>query len=88
MNGFSALLSPSDVAALRRHPLVAAVVPSRVVQSALTRSPAFLNLPDSLWKAAGGDANAGAGVVVGIIDTGIWPENPFFSDVSEHARGA
>ena len=81
-NAFAARLTPLLVRRLQRHPLVAAVEPSRIVKPSLTRSPQFLNLDTSLWVTAGGQSSAGAGVVVGVVDTGIWPENPFFTDVS------
>ncbi|MFC9492248.1 S8 family serine peptidase, partial [Streptomyces hydrogenans] len=32
-----------------------------------------------MWKALGGTAEAGKGIVIGDIDTGIWPENPSFA---------
>ena len=46
-----------------------------------TFSPEFLGLtkPGGVWSQLGGQATAGAGVVVGIVDSGIWPENPAFS---------
>jgi subtilisin family serine protease len=34
----------------------------------------------NIWPTLGGQDNAGSNVVVGIIDTGIWPESPFFVD--------
>ena len=34
----------------------------------------------TVWPSLGGSANAGSNVVVGVIDTGVWPENPFFVD--------
>ena len=42
----------------------------------------FLGLTKSdggLWSRLGGGPNAGHGVIVGDIDTGIWPEDPSFS---------
>ena len=46
-----------------------------------TYSPEFLGLPapGGIWSQLGGPTNAGAGLVVGVIDTGIWPENPSFA---------
>ena len=44
-------------------------------------SPSFLGLdgPGGLWSQLGGNRRAGAGVVVGVIDTGIWPESKSFA---------
>ncbi|MDQ1625506.1 MAG: hypothetical protein QOJ49_1004, partial [Actinomycetota bacterium] len=45
-----------------------------------TDSPAFLGLSKTggLWSQLGGAKNAGAGTVVGVVDTGIWPESEAF----------
>jgi len=40
----------------------------------------FLGLPDGLWARLGGPDHAGEGVVVGVIDGGIYPEHPSFAD--------
>ncbi|QHF23576.1 S8 family serine peptidase [Rathayibacter sp. VKM Ac-2804] len=44
-------------------------------------STSFLGLegPDGVWSAVGGPGRAGEGVVVGVIDSGIAPENPSFA---------
>ena len=34
----------------------------------------------NVWPTLGGQDNAGSNVVVGVIDTGVWPENPYFVD--------
>jgi len=47
------------------------------VQSNL--SPDFIDA-DRLWKSSGGVANAGEGVILAVLDSGIWPEHPSFSD--------
>ncbi|MET0734991.1 MAG: hypothetical protein ABWY55_05015, partial [Microbacterium sp.] len=36
---------------------------------------------DKVWPSLGGRDKAGAGVIVGVIDTGIWPEHPMLADV-------
>jgi subtilisin family serine protease len=41
--------------------------------------PQWIGAP-TVWDALGGQENAGEGVIVGVIDTGIWPENPSFAD--------
>jgi hypothetical protein len=35
---------------------------------------------DAVWPSLGGRDEAGAGVIVGVIDTGIWPEHPMLAD--------
>lgn len=42
-------------------------------------SPEFIGAP-TVWNSLGGQENAGEGVIVGILDTGIWPEHPSMSD--------
>ncbi|CAI7883621.1 unnamed protein product [Closterium sp. NIES-54] len=81
-NGFAASLSLQQVRRLERHPAVAAVTRSRRVTPLTTDSPTFLGMraPGSLWPANGGQGKAGDGMVVGVVDTGIWPEHPSFSD--------
>ena len=45
------------------------------------KSVDFLGLsgPDGVWSKLGGSDDAGRGVVVGVIDTGIWPESASFA---------
>src|SRR6266542_4037528 len=33
----------------------------------------------AVWPALGGSSNAGSNVIVGVLDTGIWPEHPMVS---------
>lgn len=78
LNGFSALLSPEQAATLAANKKVLLVLPDELHQPQTDSSPAFLGL-----SAPGGAyANGvdGQGVVVGVIDTGIWPEHPSFAD--------
>ena len=32
-----------------------------------------------VWPSLGGSANAGSNVIVGVIDTGVWPEHPMLA---------
>ena len=81
VNGFSATLSPAQAADLAADPAVAHVTPDEIVHPAATTAPAFLGLDgeDGVWEEIGGVENAGRGTVVGILDTGIAPENPAFA---------
>ncbi|CAI5934943.1 unnamed protein product [Closterium sp. NIES-64] len=79
-NGFAARLTARQLWRLRRHPAVASVRASRVFRRQTSDSPQFLGLPGKVWPAVGGQSKAGEGTVVGIVDTGIWPEHPSFSD--------
>ncbi len=45
----------------------------------MNRSPTLINAP-TLWAADGGQSNAGAGIKIGIIDTGIDQTHPFLTD--------
>jgi len=58
---------------------VEAVYLDELMQPDTEVSPGFIGAP-TVWSALGGQENAGEGVVVGMLDTGIWPEHPSFSD--------
>jgi subtilisin family serine protease len=58
---------------------VAAVQQDVLRQKLTDASPAFIGAT-SLYPQLGGDKNAGKGVIVGVIDTGAWPEHPSFAD--------
>lgn len=78
LNGFSALISHDEAVALAARPEVALVMPDVMRQPTTDASPEFLGL-----TVPGGAYDSGVegdGVVVGVIDTGIWPEHPSFAD--------
>ncbi|HEX9866497.1 MAG TPA: S8 family peptidase [Acidimicrobiia bacterium] len=78
-NGFSALLTEAEADALSTQKGVASVVRDELHQLHTTNSPHFLGLDDRRGAYASG--YTGEGVVVGVIDTGIWPEHPSFEDL-------
>lgn len=80
-NGVAAELTARQAGRLAKMAGVVAVTKDELKTPDTTDSPAFLGLdaPGGLWSQLGGPANAGAGVVVGVIDTGIWPESEAFA---------
>lgn len=79
-SAFAARLLPSHVAELRGHPAVASVHEDVLHPLHTTRSPLFLHLPPyTAPSPAQGDAGS-SDVIVGVLDTGVWPESPSFGD--------
>jgi subtilisin family serine protease len=39
-----------------------------------------LDSPGGLWDQVGGVGHAGEDIIIGVVDSGIWPESPSFSD--------
>ncbi|ONI72534.1 hypothetical protein BWI15_18475 [Kribbella sp. ALI-6-A] len=82
LNAFVADLTGQQAAQLSTTAGVVSVVPDQLRQALDDKKPAdFLKLSGSqgVWKKLGGQADAGQGVVVGIVDTGIWPESASLS---------
>ena len=81
LSGFSADLSGEQVVALRKLPSVLSVRAEKLVKVDTVQTPAFLGLSGrhGQWAQHGGPAKAGKNIVIGDIDTGIWPENPSFA---------
>jgi subtilisin family serine protease len=81
-NGLSASLTSAQANALARTSGVARLTRDTMRTVDTSLSPEFLGLsaPGGLWsQLPGGAAGAGQGVIVGVIDTGIWPESPSFA---------
>ena len=80
-NGVAADLSAAQATELAKTAGVLALTKDALSQPTTTYSPEFLGLSarKGLWSQLGGNKNAGAGLVVGVIDSGIWPENPSFA---------
>lgn len=79
-HGFAARLDEDEAERMAEAAGVLAVLPETVLQLHTTRSPDFLGIgpeiSNSIWAAGLADHD----VVVGVLDTGIWPESPSFSD--------
>ena len=78
MNGFAAVLTAEQAEEMARQEGVVKVMDDVMRQPDTDSSPTFLGLTEAggAWL-TGYD---GEGVVVGIIDSGIWPEHPSFAD--------
>jgi hypothetical protein len=82
LNGFTAELSSQQANKLKNAPGVVSVVKDSLRQPTDDRnSTDFLRLSgrDGVWASLGGTGKAGRGVVVGVIDSGIWPESRSFA---------
>lgn len=78
LNGFAAELTRDQVKELRARPDIALVERSTTQRPDSVDSAHFLGA-DQAWAAVGGPEDAGSGTVIGVIDSGIWPENPSFA---------
>ncbi len=81
INGMSVLMPAGAIARLRADARVKAVYPIRRYQLHLDTSNPLMNAP-AFWTSLGGDSNAGKGVKIADIDTGVDFSNPMFSDSS------
>ena len=81
-NGFAARMTSGQAAQLKKTAGIQAVTTDRLAKLDTSTTPTFLGLDASggLWEQLGGVEKAGEDVIVGVVDTGIWPEHPSFSD--------
>jgi subtilisin family serine protease len=77
--GVSAILPANKIGELLKMDGVVAVQQDTLRQPLTDSSGAFIGAT-SVYPRLGGTRNAGKGVIVGIIDTGAWPEHPSFAD--------
>ncbi|CAL5085972.1 unnamed protein product [Urochloa decumbens] len=78
MHGFAVQLTGDEARSMSGAEGVTGVYEDRVVHHLTTRTPGFLGLDPGFgaWR----DTDSGDGVIIGIVDSGIWPESPSFSD--------
>ena len=77
--GFQAMVPANRAKDLLSLPGVSAVQADSVNHVTANSSPNFVGAP-AVWPSLGGENKAGKGVVLGVLDTGIWPEHPMFED--------
>ncbi len=88
-NGFAATMTASQANKAAGLAGVLAVSPDELRMADTSSTPAFLGLVDEggLWDQLGGIGSAGEGVIIGIVDSGIWPESLSFADRIDMATG-
>jgi subtilisin family serine protease len=80
-NGFAARMTKADVARAKADPGVLSVEKTQEVEMDTATTPAFLGLTDAnegLWTAPRNIK--GENVVIGVLDSGVWPESKSFTD--------
>ncbi|XP_055821862.1 subtilisin-like protease [Solanum dulcamara] len=78
LKGFAARLSAEQVKEMEKRKGFIAARAQTILPLHTTHSPNFLGLQQNmgLWR----DSNYGKGVIIGVLDTGIAPDHPSFSD--------
>ena len=83
-SGFAAQMTAAQAALLMQDRAVVSVVPSERRELDTTRTSEFLGLtaPGGLYSQLDAQSRnvKGEGIVIGVIDSGIWPESPAFGD--------
>ena len=82
-NGFAARLTATEVQALRTSPLVVDVFADEARKLETVSTPAFLGLSTAggVWsQTVAGLSLKGEDIIIGVVDSGIWPESPSFAD--------
>lgn len=82
--GFSAQMTDAQARQLARNGGVKSVTEAEKLKLDTVSTPGFLGIngANGIWNtlAANGRNAKGEDVIIGIIDSGIWPENPSFGD--------
>ncbi|XP_055809493.1 subtilisin-like protease SBT2.5 [Solanum dulcamara] len=87
INGFAAHISHEQAEILRRAPGVNSVERDWKVKRLTTHTPQFLGLPTGVWPTGGGFDRAGEDIVIGFIDSGIYPHHPSFASHNTEPYG-
>ncbi|KAI0488655.1 hypothetical protein KFK09_028494 [Dendrobium nobile] len=78
--GFAARLTEKEVSLISSKPGFISAHPDRIISIQTTHTPSFLGLIRNNSNSAGWvDLGGGEGVVIGVLDTGIFPDHPSFS---------
>ncbi|KAL1551846.1 subtilisin-like protease SBT4.3 [Salvia divinorum] len=75
-NAFAANLTKTEREKLASFEEVVSIFPSRTLQTQTTRSWDFMGFPEDVERMPAAESN----IIVGVIDTGAWPESESFND--------
>ena len=78
--GLAAVIPAKLAKQIARLPGVVAVQYDDLDQPLTDSSPDFINA-DAVYSALGSTADAGEGMILANLDTGVWPEHPSFADL-------
>ncbi|XP_028774151.1 subtilisin-like protease SBT2.5 [Neltuma alba] len=87
INGFAVHISPEQAETLRRAPGVKSVERDWKVKRLTIHTPQFLGLPTEVWPTGGGFDRAGEDIVIGFVDSGIYPHHPSFASRNTEPYG-
>ncbi|KAF5178745.1 Subtilisin-like protease [Thalictrum thalictroides] len=79
-SGFAATLTKSQAELITELPGVVQVIPNRIHKLHTTRSWDFLGVPSHYPGNLLSESNMGAETIIGVIDSGVWPELESFND--------
>ncbi|CAA6657140.1 unnamed protein product [Spirodela intermedia] len=85
LNGFAVHTTSDKI--LRRARGVRFIQEDVKMAKLTTHTPDYLGVTGGVWPDLGGPENAGEGVVIGMVDTGVNPRHPSFSSSGESSRG-
>jgi Subtilase family/Fibronectin type-III domain/PA domain/Peptidase inhibitor I9 len=92
LNGFAAQLTDAEVRKLATTPGVVAIMADIAEQIDTSHTPTFLGLTTPVtggWSRLDGSGRQikGEDIIIAHVDTGVWPENPSFSDKVDAVTG-
>ncbi|XP_024627795.1 subtilisin-like protease SBT3.9 isoform X2 [Medicago truncatula] len=79
-SGFAARMTKSQAEDIAKFPEVVSVIPNGIHKLHTTRSWDFIGVHHPSSKTVFTESNLGQGTIIGVIDTGIWPESASFND--------
>jgi hypothetical protein len=82
LNGFAANLTDAEVRALKKNSGVLNIEADAMQVLHTSYTPHFIGLdaPGGLWSQLGGMGAAGENMIIGMVDSGVWPEDRSFAD--------